>query len=254
MLVAGSGSSWYWLLVIPAVLLQTMFNIGAALIVARLGGRLADVSELIPFFLRISRYFCGVMYLIITLPATLITPDEKILSLNPPGRLHLPHPRRVHADLPDQLGRQPAVQRRAVQRVPQSPGRVTSPGPRPGSPMPAGLLPRHRHQQRPVDRGRRAGASCSSYSASSSSGTPRTSTAAANPALPPAAPAHPPSCRRLRLPAVRRRASAPRRLPAPSPAHAPYSTRTHVMLPSGDGQAPASHLAGLASRRAPHVR
>ena len=60
--------TWYWLLLIPAVLLQTMFNTGAALIVARLGGTVADVSELIPFFLRISRYFCGVMYLIITLP------------------------------------------------------------------------------------------------------------------------------------------------------------------------------------------
>ena len=46
-----------------------MFNTGAALLVARMGGAVADVSELIPFFLRISRYFCGVMYLIITVPA-----------------------------------------------------------------------------------------------------------------------------------------------------------------------------------------
>ena len=68
MLVSGEYPSWYWLLLIPVVLLQTLFNTGAALIVARLGGSLADVSELIPFFLRISRYFCGVMYLIITLP------------------------------------------------------------------------------------------------------------------------------------------------------------------------------------------
>ena len=73
MLVYGEYPSWYWLLLIPAVFLQSMFNTGAALIVARLGGSLADVSELIPFFLRISRYFCGVMYLIITLPAALST-------------------------------------------------------------------------------------------------------------------------------------------------------------------------------------
>src|SRR4029077_6190631 len=59
------------------------FNIGAALIVARLGGAIADVSELIPFFLRISRYFCGVMYLIITLPAALTNFEKQILSLNP---------------------------------------------------------------------------------------------------------------------------------------------------------------------------
>ena len=60
-----------------------MFNTGAALIVARLGGSIADVSELIPFFLRISRYFCGVMYLIITLPAALSNWEKQVLSLNP---------------------------------------------------------------------------------------------------------------------------------------------------------------------------
>ena len=83
MLVAGEYPSWYWLLLIPVVLLQSLFNTGAALVVARLGGSLADVSELIPFFLRISRYFCGVMYLIITLPAALTLWEKQVLSLNP---------------------------------------------------------------------------------------------------------------------------------------------------------------------------
>src|SRR5712691_3315046 len=83
MLVSGEYPSWYWLLLIPVVLLQSLFNTGAALIVARLGGSLADVSELIPFFLRISRYFCGVMYLIITLPAVLTLWEKQVLSLNP---------------------------------------------------------------------------------------------------------------------------------------------------------------------------
>ena len=41
---AGRPLTVYWLLLIPVVLLQTVFNIGAALIVARLGGSLADVS------------------------------------------------------------------------------------------------------------------------------------------------------------------------------------------------------------------
>jgi teichoic acid transport system permease protein len=83
MLISQQWPSWYWLLLIPAILLQTLFNTGAALIVARLGGSLADVSELIPFFLRISRYFCGVMYLIITLPAILSNWEKQVLSLNP---------------------------------------------------------------------------------------------------------------------------------------------------------------------------
>jgi teichoic acid transport system permease protein len=62
-----------------------MFNIGAALIVARLGGSLADVSELIPFILRISRYFCGVMYMITALPGYVPWGVLKLLSLNPPA-------------------------------------------------------------------------------------------------------------------------------------------------------------------------
>jgi teichoic acid transport system permease protein len=83
MLISQQYPSWYWLLLIPVILLQSMFNTGAALIVARLGGAMADVSELIPFFLRISRYFCGVMYLIITLPAVLTNWEKQVLSLNP---------------------------------------------------------------------------------------------------------------------------------------------------------------------------
>ena len=86
MLVSGEYPDWYWFLVIPAVLLQTLFNTGAALIVARLGGAAADVSELIPFFLRISRYFCGVMYLVYTVTYRFQSHGAwigKVLSLNP---------------------------------------------------------------------------------------------------------------------------------------------------------------------------
>ena len=83
MLASQQWPSWYWLLIVPAVLLQTMFNTGAALLVARMGGAVADVSELIPFFLRISRYFCGVMYLIITVTYRFPTWVGQVLSLNP---------------------------------------------------------------------------------------------------------------------------------------------------------------------------
>jgi teichoic acid transport system permease protein len=83
MLCSGQYPSWYWLLLIPAVLLQSMFNTGAALIVARMGGAVADVSELIPFLLRISRYFCGVMYLILTVTYRFPGWVGKVLSYNP---------------------------------------------------------------------------------------------------------------------------------------------------------------------------
>jgi teichoic acid transport system permease protein len=83
MLASQQYPTWYWLLIIPAVLLQTLFNTGAALLVARMGGAIADVSELIPFFLRISRYFCGVMYLIITVTYRFPHWVGQVLSLNP---------------------------------------------------------------------------------------------------------------------------------------------------------------------------
>ena len=83
MLASEQWPTWYWLLLIPIAVLQTMFNVGAALIVARLGGSLADVSELIPFFLRISRYFCGVMYLTFTLTWNRPNWIQWVLSLNP---------------------------------------------------------------------------------------------------------------------------------------------------------------------------
>ena len=52
------------------LLLQSLFNIGAALIIFRMGAELNDVSQLVPFLTRVWRYFCGVMYSIATLPYT----------------------------------------------------------------------------------------------------------------------------------------------------------------------------------------
>ena len=49
--------------------MQATFNMGAALILARVGAGAQDISQLIPFMLRVWRYFCGVMYSIAALPA-----------------------------------------------------------------------------------------------------------------------------------------------------------------------------------------
>jgi teichoic acid transport system permease protein len=84
-LVSAEPLTLYWFLLLPVVALQTLFNTGAALIVARMGGSVADVSELIPFFLRITRYFCGVMYMVTTLPAKIPGWALQVLSLNPPA-------------------------------------------------------------------------------------------------------------------------------------------------------------------------
>ncbi len=61
-IVLGTGEplTWYWLLLIPALLMQATFNMGAALILARVGAGAQDISQLIPFLLRVWRYFCAV--------------------------------------------------------------------------------------------------------------------------------------------------------------------------------------------------
>ena len=84
-IVLGEGEplTWYWFLAIPALLLQTLFNIGACLIIARVGAQLTDVSQLVPFLNRIWRYFCGVMYSIASLPATLPFWSKVVLQFNP---------------------------------------------------------------------------------------------------------------------------------------------------------------------------
>lgn len=61
-LVTGEPITFHWLLVIPALILQTMFNMGASLAIARLGAKLMDVSQLLPFILRSWLYLSGVFY------------------------------------------------------------------------------------------------------------------------------------------------------------------------------------------------
>src|SRR5580692_2841545 len=86
-IVLGDGGrlDWYWLLVLPVLVLQATFNMGAALIMARLGAGARDFSQLIPFLTRIWRYFCGVMYSLTSLPSYATLPDwaKDLISLNP---------------------------------------------------------------------------------------------------------------------------------------------------------------------------
>jgi teichoic acid transport system permease protein len=68
-IVLGTGEplTWYWLLAIPALLLQTIFNIGVGMLVARLGAQVNDFSQLLPFLLRTWLYVSGVLFNISTL-------------------------------------------------------------------------------------------------------------------------------------------------------------------------------------------
>jgi teichoic acid transport system permease protein len=58
----GSYPSLSWLLVVPALLLQFLFNMGLALIVARMGAKTPDLAQLMPFIMRTWMYASGVMF------------------------------------------------------------------------------------------------------------------------------------------------------------------------------------------------
>jgi teichoic acid transport system permease protein len=66
-LATGEPITWYWLLAIPVLLLQTIFNVGVGLLVARLGSQVDDFSQLLPFLLRTWLYMSGVLFNIGTL-------------------------------------------------------------------------------------------------------------------------------------------------------------------------------------------
>jgi teichoic acid transport system permease protein len=54
--------TWYWLMIPVVLLLQTMFNIGAGLVVARLGATMRDLNQLLPFITRTWLYASGVFF------------------------------------------------------------------------------------------------------------------------------------------------------------------------------------------------
>lgn len=61
-LITGEPITWQWLLVLPIVAVQTVFNAGLALFGARLGAKLPDLKQVIPFALRVWMYGSAVLY------------------------------------------------------------------------------------------------------------------------------------------------------------------------------------------------
>jgi teichoic acid transport system permease protein len=82
-LMEGQLPSTSWFLVIPALLLQSVFNIGVALYVARLGAKVTDLAQLMPFLLRTWMYVSGVFYSISKVVTRLPHWVGLLLDLNP---------------------------------------------------------------------------------------------------------------------------------------------------------------------------
>ncbi len=81
LLATGEPASWYWLLAIPALALQTLFNLGCGLLVARMSAHVNDVSQLLPFITRTWLYVSGVIFSISTLDLGGL--GRSILQVNP---------------------------------------------------------------------------------------------------------------------------------------------------------------------------
>jgi len=82
-LLNGEGVSFAWLLLIPALMLQTMFNFGLAMILARMTERVRDVTQLLPFLLRTWLYLSGVVFSLATFTANKPEWISFVLSFNP---------------------------------------------------------------------------------------------------------------------------------------------------------------------------
>jgi teichoic acid transport system permease protein len=61
-LVTGEPLTFEWLLVVPILLLQSVFNAGLAMFVARLTAKVHDVRQLLPYLLRIWMYGSAILY------------------------------------------------------------------------------------------------------------------------------------------------------------------------------------------------
>ncbi|PZG16820.1 ABC transporter [Micromonospora craterilacus] len=72
-LATGEPITLAWLMLVPAVLLQSVFNAGLTMAVARLGAKATDLKQVMPFILRAWMYGSGVLY------------SVKLFSENLPG-------------------------------------------------------------------------------------------------------------------------------------------------------------------------
>jgi len=82
-LLTGEPIRWQWVLIVPALFLQMLFNAGLAMFLARLGSKVLDIKNLIPFILRIWMYLSAVLY-----PVTRFTHEFhgwhlKVIEANP---------------------------------------------------------------------------------------------------------------------------------------------------------------------------
>ncbi|MCX4473425.1 Teichoic acid translocation permease protein TagG [Micromonospora sp. MW-13] len=82
-LVTGEPLTVEWLLLVPVVLLQALFNAGLTMAVARLGAKVADLKQVMPFLLRTWMYGSGVLYNVALFEENLPGWATRLVEANP---------------------------------------------------------------------------------------------------------------------------------------------------------------------------
>jgi teichoic acid transport system permease protein len=77
-----------WLLAVPALVTQAVFNAGLAMVMARIGAKYTDTAQLMPFVIRTWMYFSGVFYNVRDFTANAPHWMAALLEANP-GLLYL---------------------------------------------------------------------------------------------------------------------------------------------------------------------
>jgi teichoic acid transport system permease protein len=82
-LATGEPITLEWLVVLPALLLQAVFNAGLAMAMARLGAKVADLKQVIPFVMRTWMYASGVLYSVTLFEEHLPAWAARLMEVNP---------------------------------------------------------------------------------------------------------------------------------------------------------------------------
>lgn len=82
-LVTGEPITWQWPLIVPALALQSVFNVGLALAMARLGSKVPDLKQVLPFVMRTWMYGSGVLYSVALFAEHLPTWAATLMHINP---------------------------------------------------------------------------------------------------------------------------------------------------------------------------
>jgi teichoic acid transport system permease protein len=82
-LVSGLPITMHWLLVIPILLLQSLFNAGLAMWMARIGAKTSDMAQLMPFIIRTWMYMSGIFWSVSTVTAHLPHAAATLIDANP---------------------------------------------------------------------------------------------------------------------------------------------------------------------------